>query len=86
MAAWRAWHFFATSSLGFLIAGVLFALLYAVFLVRPLSQIDEFAALATKWAETIVRIPYMFIAAGRAGDNCWLAHESEQKVRSKETS
>ena len=64
----------------------LFALFDAIFFVRPFPQIDEFAAFAAERAEAVAGVPYHFLAAIRAGDDRWLAHCSEQKVRSKATS
>ena len=86
VATWCTRHCIVASGLVILVRQFLFALFNPIFLVRPFAQIDEFAAFAAERAEAIVRVPYMFLAASRARDNRWFAHESEQKVRSNGTS
>jgi hypothetical protein len=41
---------------------------YAIFFIRPLTQIDHLAALAAEWPEAVICVPLMFFAALRAAD------------------
>lgn len=68
----------------------LFALFDAIFFIRPLAQVNQFAALAAKRPKTIVGVPLMFNAAVRTGHNrqsfVWHHVGRLQKVRLNGTS
>jgi hypothetical protein len=55
--------------LGILIAGILFALIDAVFFVGPLTKIDKFTSFTTEGTKAVICIPLMFLAALGAGSN-----------------
>jgi len=90
VAAWGARDIAFASGLGFLIAGISFALLHAIFLVGPLAQIDHFAAFAAERAKAVVGVPLVFFATARTGNDQmwfeWYHDEILQKVNSNGTS
>ena len=93
MAAWCARDFFVASGLVRRLGEILLVLAGrlgdAIFLVRPLAQVDHLAAFAAERAERVVGVPLVFFAATRTGnDRRFFLHHDErlQNVSSNGTS